>query len=384
MSPKPAPYRAKDGTITYHVRFRISGSRNPVKETFSTLREAEKFARLVERVGGDAARGARRQGEDSARHVPTLATWLERHLEGLSASATPGTVAEYRRMAARTWLPRLGHMPLDAIRREDVVDWVGWQRQQTARGGKPYSPKSIANAHGLLSSVLASAVDAEVIARNVARKVPLPDDAERPEMVILSEAEFVTLLGAVPERWRPLVGTLFFTGLRWGEATALTPGDLDLDAEVPILRVARAWKKGAAGVYLGAPKTRRGRRTVSLPDFLVPVLRTQAEGKAGDGLLFTAPEGGRVSAQHFHTRVWRPAIERSGIAKRPRVHDLRHGHASHMLANGADIFAVSRRLGHESVKVTGDVYGHLLPDAHARSAGIASLIAPGAFPQIAP
>ena len=382
MSPKPHPYRASDGRITYQVRYRITGRRNPVKDTFDDQRAAERFCRLIEKVGGDAARAARAQGEDSDRTMPTLATWLEVHLTALEASATPGTVAEYRRMAARTWLPRLGTLPLDAIDRAAVTAWVAWQRRQTTLRGKPYAPKSISNAHGLLSSVLASAVEAELIVRNVAYKVPLPSDAETAEMVILSEADFIALLDATPERWRPLVGTLFLTGLRWGEATALTPDDLDLDAETPVLRVVRSWKKGAAGVYLGSPKTRKGRRTVSLPDELVPVLRAVCVGRKGSDLLFTAAQGGRVSAQHFHGRVWRPALAAAGLTKRPRIHDLRHSHASHMLAQGEDIYALSRRLGHESVKVTGDVYGHLLPDAHTRSADIAGRIAPGAFPQI--
>lgn len=382
MSPRPTPYRARNGEVTWQVRFRVDGKPNPVKETFETQREAEKFAALVERVGGTAARATRRTGEDSVRTMPTLATWLETHLSQLSASATPGTVAEYRRMAARTWLPRLGALPLDAITRAAVVDWVGWQRQQVARGGKPYSPKSIANAHGLLSTVLQSAVDAEVIVRNVAKGVPMPSDVEREDMTILTENEATAVLDALPEYWRPLVATLLGTGLRWGEATALQPGDLDLDGPTPVLRVTRAWKKDAAGVYLGAPKTRRGRRTVALPEWLVPILRAQAAGKGADDLLFTGKQGGRVQAQHFRERVWSPALERSGIGKRPRVHDLRHTHASWMIASGIDLLTLQHRIGHESLKTTGDTYGHLMPDAHARSARHASGMLSGAFPQI--
>ena len=382
MSPTPTPYRAASGKVTWQVRFRIDGAPNPVKETFGTQAEADKFCRLVERVGGTAARATRRTGEDSSRTMPTLATWLETHLAQLAASATPGTVADYRRMAARTWLPRLGMLPLDAVTRHAVVEWIGWQRQQTARGGKPYAPKSIANAHGLLSTVLQSAVDADIITRNVAKGAPLPSDAERGEMVILTENEATSILDALPDYWRPLVALLLGTGLRWGEATALTPADLDLDATTPILRVTRAWKKGETGVYLGSPKTRRGRRTVALPDWLVPILREQVQGKSSDGLLFTGKQGGRVQAQHFRERVWAPALERSGVGKRPRVHDLRHTHASWMIASGIDMLTLQHRLGHESLKTTGDTYGHLLPDAHVRSARHASGMLSGAFPQI--
>lgn len=392
MAGKPTPYRAKDGAITYSVRFRPRGRKNPVKETFGpfpgdpdgtrALAEARKFAALVDQIGGDAARAQRTAGQGSARTTPTLATWLETHLEQVSASATSGTVAEYRRMAARTWLPTLGPLPIDVVDRAAIVRWVAWQRQQTTSRGRPYSPKSIENAHGLLSAALSSAVEAELIARNPARGVPLPSDAERAEMVILTESEWVKLHAAVPARWQPLVALLYGTGLRWGEATALTPGDLDLDSGTPVLRVTRAWKKGETGVYLGSPKTLRGRRTVSLPAELVPALRMQAEGKAASDLLFTAAEGGRVSHQHFHTRVWKPSLERSGIGKKPRIHDLRHCHASWCLNRRMDMLTLQHRLGHESLKVTGDTYGHLQPDVHERSAAIVTGMLAGSYPEI--
>lgn len=366
MSPRATPYRARNGKVTWQVRFRVDGRPNPVKETFETQREAEKFATLVERVGGTAARATRRTGEDSARTMPTLATWLETHLSQLSASATPGTVAEYRRMAARTWLPRLGALPLDAITRAAVVEWVGWQRQQVARGGKSYSPKSIANAHGLLSACLQAAVEAEVIVRNVAKSVPLPSDAQREEMTFLTREEFAAVLAALPERWRPLVVTLAGTGMRWGEATALTVSDVD--PETDLIRVVRAWKKGAEGVYLGAPKTSRSRRTVKMGAQVRAVVLPLLDGRAAGDLVFTSALGARIQAQHFRERVWWPAVQRSGITKRPRVHDLRHTHASWLLAAGVAAQVVQHRLGHESLQTTSRVYGHLLPDAQVAAA----------------
>lgn len=385
MAPTAQPYQAKSGTITWYVRYRIPGMPNPVKDTFegtNAQADAERFARLVTRAGGSAARATRRSSEGSAVDMPTLATWLETHLTNLGASATPGTVAEYRRMAARTWGPRLGPLPLDAITRDTVTAWVAWQRQQMTVRGKSYSPKSISNAHGLLSSVLEAAVKAELITRNAAKGTALPSDAERREMVILTANEYVTLHAALPAHWQPLVSLLYGTGLRWAEATALTPGDLDLDGVTPVVRVARAWKQGAAGVYLGSPKTRRSRRTVALPPQIVPDLRALADGKAAGDLLFTSVAGKRVSSQHFNSRVWHPALAKSGLTKRPRVHDLRHTHASLMIAAGMDLLQLQHRLGHESLKTTGDTYGHLMPDAHARGSAFAGSTLAGAFPQI--
>lgn len=399
MAAKPVPRRRADGTIVWRQPFRLRPGGPVTYETFTSREEAVKFGALVDRIGGQAARDVRTTSGRSSSGVPTLGAWLEQHLAALSASATPGTVAEYRRMAARTWLPRLGHLPLDVIDRPAITAWIAWQRQQeTARsrvarekaeraGVRPppartVSPKTIANAHGLLSSTLEAAVDAEVITRNVAKRAPLPSDAERGEMVILTDSEFVELLGATPAHWQPLVALLYSTGMRWGEATALTPADLDLDGPTPVVRITRAWKKGEVGVYSGGPKTRRGRRTVALPPQIVPDLRRLCAGKAAGDLLFTSVEGKRATSQHFNTRVWHRAVAASGLTKRPRVHDLRHTHASLMIAAGMDLLQLQHRLGHESLKTTGDTYGHLLPDAHARGSAFAAATMTGAFPEI--
>lgn len=404
MAAKPIPRKRQDGTVAWRQPFRLKPGGSVTYETFDTRDDALAFGRLVDKIGGEAAREVRTASTSAAADIPTLDTWLERHLDQLAASRTSGTIGDYRRMAARTWGPKLGPLPIDAITRDSVIAWVAEQRKaeteksrrarskaiaaqrvdKDVRVPEPvhYSPKSIANAHGLLSAVLEAAVDAELIPRNVAKGVPLPSDAERGEMVILTENEFTELYDAMPAHWRPLVATLYSTGMRWGEATALTPGDLDLDSQIPTVRVTRAWKKGDRGVYLGSPKTRRGRRTISLPRQMVEPLRSLCAGKPADDLLFAAMQGGRVSAQHFHNRVWRPAIAKSGIGKQPRVHDLRHTHASHMIAAGMNLLQLQHRLGHESLKVTGDTYGHLMPDALASGAALASASLAGAMPEI--
>lgn len=404
MAAKPVPYRLADGSIRFKIRFRLVPGGATTSEVFTTREAAEKFGRLVDSIGPAAARETRTASDLSARNTRTLATALEHHLVKLGGSCTPGTVAEYRRVAARTWLPRLGPLPLDAIDKDMVDDWIIAQRAtetlrskqararalkaQAAGSTEPipeprmYTPKSIAEAHAILSAVLQRAVDDEVLSRNVAKGADMPSDVERPEMVILTANEFVRLYDALPERWQPLVALLYSTGLRWGEATALTAADLDLDALTPVLRVTRAWKKGETASYLGSPKTRRGRRTVALPAQMVPVLRELGRGRPTTALLFTGTEGGKVNASRFHARVWKPSLERSGLDKRPRVHDLRHTHASLMIAGGMDLLKLQHRLGHESLKVTGDTYGHLMPDALASGGALATASIAGALPQI--
>lgn len=347
-------------------------------DSFADARAARRFARLVEQIGGQAARGSLDAHTSAGHDMPTLAVWLEHYLAHLTG-ATDGTIAEYRRTAARTWLPTLGHLPLDAIDADTVKAWVGRQKRVVTVRGTPTSAKTIANAHSLLSQALAAAVEKGHLTTNQARGVTLPSGV-REEMVCLTHAEFARLIHATPDHWRPLVATLAGTGVRWGEATALRWSDLDLDADVPQVTITRAWKRGPTTRELGAPKTTKARRRVSLPAEVVDALRPHLG--AADDFVFTGPRGGHVHHQAFHPRVWRPAIAASGIGKRPRIHDLRHSHASWLIAAGVPLNVVQRRLGHESITTTVDTYGHLMGDAQTIAANAASLALSAAMPKV--
>lgn len=137
-------------------------------------------------------------------------------------------------------MPRLGQLPLDAIAPDDVREWMTWQQSAVAMSGGTLGHKSIKNAQGLLSTVLAAAVEAGHIPTNVAAGLALPKSPHVEDHVFLTSEELGTELRAVDDHWRPLVLLLVGTGLRWGEATALTVGDVDLDPAAPSVRVVRA------------------------------------------------------------------------------------------------------------------------------------------------
>lgn len=370
--PTPKPHRRADGTTAWRVRFRIAPGGNPVVETFETVQDATRFARLVEKVGGAAARAARDAADHRGTTTPTLREALRRHLELLAASTTPGTTSKYRRIAEQTFLTTMGDLPVELITRDTVTRWVATMRTtpltRGAHAGQPPAAKTIRNAHAVLSAALQRYVDDGVLDRNVARGVKIPSDTVRRDMRILTREEVVALVDAMEPYYRPLVLTLYGLGLRWGEATALTPADLSLGGRHPLVRVTRAWKEGERGAYLGAPKTRRAVRSVTVPASLTEVLVEQARGRARDALLFSAKRGGRLGGSTFHTHAWRPAVAAVGLEPRPRVHDLRHTHASVLIMAGVPLPVVQRRLGHESIQTTVDTYGHLAPEAYAGAA----------------
>ena len=385
MTPIPHHFTRADGSVAWRVRFRIGGQQ--ASETFESAREAAEFADLVGQVGGGLARDAR-DAQSLGHHAITVREALDAYLSRVSSHATPGTVAEYRRMAARTWLPRLGPLPVVAITRDAVVDTVAALRTtETAasrRSGEPahLSPKSIRNAHALLSSVLQLQVQEGVIPWNPAKGVRMPSDQQRTrEPVFLTRSEVARLIAAVRPEQQTFVSFLVGTGLRWGEATALTVGDVDLDAPIPAVRVTKAWKRGERGFYLGSPKSKAGRRTVSLGRSLVEELRPLLD-RPRDALLFPGRGGAPMSSRWFHVSVWRPAIEVAGLGSRPRIHDLRHTHASMLMSEGVPPIMVQRRMGHESITTTVNTYGHVAPDAAMVVADAIERAMAQAIPQI--
>jgi integrase len=113
----------------------------------------------------------------------------------------------------------------------------------------------------------------------------------------------------------------------------------------------------------GDTKTHRVRKT-RIPSFLVKELVAHLEtvGPAPDSLLFAAPRGGSLRIANFRSRVWWPALEVAGLPRSTRIHDLRHTCASLLIRQGVHSKAIQHHLGHATMAITMDRYGHLLPD----------------------
>lgn len=116
----------------------------------------------------------------------------------------------------------------------------------------------------------------------------------------------------------------------------------------------------------GPPKTYQ-RRAVPIPDALADELRSHLGSRPGepDAFVFTAPDGGPLRHNNFYPRFFKPAVKRAGLDPRTRFHDLRHTAAALMINEGAHLLAVKERLGHSTIQVTADRYGHLFPSLEA-------------------
>lgn len=159
-------------------------------------------------------------------------------------------------------------------------------------------------------------------------------------------------------RWRLLVLVLGYTGLLWGEATALRVRDIDFTRRG--IDVRRAFSDVGGKIALGTPKSHLA-RTVSLPRVLAAELTASVQGKNPDDLVFTTVSGSVVRSANWRQQVFLPARKQAGISDRFRIHDLRHTAAALMIQAGYPPKMLQAILGHASISTTLDLYGHLYP-----------------------
>jgi integrase len=193
--------------------------------------------------------------------------------------------------------------------------------------------------------------------------VALPK-VEHEEMRYLNPAEVACLAEAIRPGYRALVFVGAYGGLRIGELAGLRRSRVDLLRGT--VRVAEILTEVAGRLHFGPPKTRAGRRTVSLPRVVTRELAAHlADGGEPTDHVFTAPQGGTLRIVAFRNRIWRPATDAAGLAGL-RIHDLRHTAVALWIAAGASPKEVAVRAGHTSVSFTLDRYGHLYPEADTR------------------
>ncbi|QFP94830.1 tyrosine integrase [Mycobacterium phage Marshawn] len=332
----------KDGSTYTQVRYRLNGKETST--SFDDGAHAVEFKRMVEQLGAAKALEVIETTDAAARHY-TLAAWLRHYLDH-KTGVERSTLYDYEKYVEKDIAPTLGAIPLAALTPDDVAMWV------QALGDRGLAGKTISNRHGFLSSALNAAVRARHIDANPAASARLPR-TERQEMVFLSHDQYAKLYDNVTLKWQPLVEFLVASGARWGEVVALRPSDVNRDEGT--VRISRASKRTyAQGSYsIGAPKTAASRRTINVDPAVLGALDYSGE------YLFTNNVGNPVRHNNFHANVWQPALKRADLGVKPRVHDLRHTCASWLIAARVPLPDIQQHLGHESIKVTVDVYGHL-------------------------
>jgi integrase len=291
----------------------------------------------------------------------TLGAYAERWLEGL-AHLKPSARGGYTIALRRHLLPALGGLPMAQIGAEEVNAYLA-SKAGTLR------PKSLVNHLAILSKILSDAVAADRLTANrllknrAIRRPKAISEADEITVEVPTLGEVNVILDALPPAWQPFFMTVALTGLRFGEAIGLRW--MDLDEENAQLHIRRSYYRGQ---FL-LPKTKRSRRSVDLGDQLLAVLQNlRRELAPAPGALIFVRAGRRGSPPQERPlnasvarEIWLAALKQAGV-RHLRMHALRHFYASAQIALGTNLKYISTQLGHASVQITADRYGHLFAD----------------------
>lgn len=260
----------------------------------------------------------------------------------------PATADRIARELRLHILPKLGDRPLSSLRRSHVEEWAK---------GLPLATSSARMVYETLSNMLSAAVDDERLARNPAKGARLAKVEEVP-FVPLTADEVRGVSHAMTEHVRAGVLTVAGTGLRQGELFGLGVDQVDFMRRE--LRVDRQlWTPAKGRPILKAPKSRNSYRTIALSGLVIDVLSAHlaAFGPGEDGLIFHYQ--GRSIARAMGAKHMRTAALAAGV-RGSGWHDLRHHHASTLLAEGVNPAKVAERLGHD-LKTLLSTYAHVMP-----------------------
>lgn len=281
------------------------------------------------------------------------------------------TAARYRELVEHQIAPHLGAKLIQRLRADDIETWHATLRTAGRANGKGgLAPRTIGHAHRVLGKALRNAVRFDVVTKNVTglQAAPKVDDEE---MVILKDVPaLISRLRS--HRLFPLGMIALFTGMRIGEVLALRWGRVDLDRKIIEVREAIEETK-AHGIRVKTPKTKAGRRDISMPDVLVDVLRDLRKsrlelqmalglGKLPEDALLFAELDGSLPSQKYYSKAW------SDLGVGVPFHGLRHTHASQLIDAGVDIVTISKRLGHAKPDITLRIYAHLFRKDDSKAA----------------
>jgi integrase len=298
----------------------------------------------------------------------TLAQFIERWLEHTKANVAPRTHERYAEIARKNIAPLIGAVTLSKLKPAQISEAYAKALSHGRRDGKGgLSPQSVVHMHRVLKQALKQAVRWEMLHRNPADAIDAPK-VERTQTKALDVPQAVELIEAVRGQrvFLPVVLAMM-CGLRRGEIAALRWRHVSLDKAS--LSVMQSAEQTRDGVRYKEPKGGRT-RNIALSGIVVAELPAwryeQAQEllrlgvRLTDNTLICTTAAGNGIQPNSLTHEFQKGIAGTALP-RIRFHDLRHSHATHMLASGVHVKVASERLGHSKIGITLDLYSHVLP-----------------------
>lgn len=329
-----------------------------------TKREAQvKLAQCITAVGGGS------YVEPSRVTVATFVRGRVDQWEAAPDGITARTAQRYRQLTEHQIAPHLGTKTLQKLTRLDIEGW----HHALHQGG--LAARTIGHAHRVLHQALSDAESDGLIAKNVCRLQKAPKSDEREMAIVQDVPGFISKIRGSKLYAQALLALV--TGMRLGEVLALRDQHVDLDKKV--IRVREALEETKAyGIRTKTPKTKAGRRDITLPEIAVEALSEHRQqlletrmklgvGKLPkDALLFSNLAGGPLRPGNVSSD-WGETAKNIGMPEMT-FHGLRHSHASQLIARGVDIVTISKRLGHAKPSVTLAIYAHMFHTDDSKAA----------------
>ena len=329
----------------WEVRYRQPNGATSRKRGVTTKRDASVWASKVETSKVEGAYVSPARGRVTVGDLSV--GWLARQEQTLSPSYYRTISYAYGKHVRPKWAGV-------AVNRVDSLDVKAWAASITRNGS---SATVVNRAVGILAGILDDAVEHRALAFNPARRFKRGEKPKKsPKRHIYLTEEDVCRLAEESGRHADLVLTLAFTGLRWGEAIALTVADIEfLKRRISVHRNAVLVGQD---FEVGQTKGKEN-RTVPVAASVLSRLAARCEGRSASDLLFPARGGGYLKRPSYDSTGWfNRAVERAQV-QTITPHDLRHTCASLAVSAGANVLAVSRMLGHKDPSVTLRIYADL-------------------------
>ena len=329
------------------------------------------FARSVMRqVQEKLTRGELGIFQEEKNNSPLFSAYAEQWLRDHGHNIQPSTKRSYEQLLRLHVTPRFGQKPLNKITRDDVKKFVSAISEKA-----DHSRNTVRLILTALRAVLSAAVEDKLIDSNPASKVGKFNKRERGEskaqaMTVEKAEAFLSACVDVCPDYYPLFFTALRSGLRKSELIALKWGDIQFgESETDKNRFILVQRHYYMG-HFGTSKTHECRR-VDMSKQLRAVLMAHKEGallkafqlgktSIADDLVFPSEAGTPICPDNIGPRYMEPALEQAGLRKF-RFHDLRHTFGSLLIQAGVSPAYVQKQMGHRSIQVTIDVYGHLIP-----------------------
>lgn len=335
----------------YFVVYRVDG-RQIWKKGGERKKDAERLKTEIERQ--------LQVGEYRALPEITFAELAKKWSETHAGKVRPKTMEGYQIHLRRHILPYFGRYKVKAITAESIEQFI------TSLLSATLAAQTAIHYLRTLKLILKQGVIWGYLSRNPGEYVKPPRRTKK-EIAFFSQEELNVLIERTIPEHKPMIATAVLTGMRRGELLALSWGDIDfLNHRIHI-------RHAISGRKLSEPKSRHSRRVINVPRGLAELLRehqlrqTVELEQNADNLVFPNQNGKLMDHSTLLRHIFWPALRMSGLPK-IRFHDLRHSFASMLINRGENIKYIQRVLGHSSVQITLDVYGHLLPEAGAESA----------------